>query len=181
MLVTQEATILAGVFDGFTWIRCEGKGSFANSPVLKGYAEARIAAGEKLIVVDLGACGGMDSTFMGTLAGIAAGLAPGAGSLQVAEPGDRNRRSLEDLGLDFVMSVDPPDAVWRVAIDSVRSALEPVLAGSKPGISQRALEVLEAHRNLSSLNPANAAAFKDVVRSLERETGSSGGGKDGGD
>ena len=123
--VTADNPILVGVFDGFSWIRCEGKGSFLNSPAVKSFGDERIAAGEARVVVDLGACTGMDSTFMGTLAGMAARLsAPGGGVLQIADPGERNRRSLEDLGLDFLMEIDPPAAVWRGKVDAIRSELK---------------------------------------------------------
>ena len=77
-------------------------------------------------MVDLGECTGMDSTFMGTLAGMAARLsALDRGVLQIADPGERNRRSLEDLGLDFLMEIDPPAAVWRGRVDAIRSRLVP--------------------------------------------------------
>ena len=107
--MTTECPLLIGIFDGFSWIRCEGKGSFLNSPALKEFGISRVEAGESCLVVDLGGCTGMDSTFMGTLAGMASRLsATGKGVVQIADPGARNRRSLEDLGLDFLMEVDPP-------------------------------------------------------------------------
>src|SRR5215213_6630157 len=107
--MSAESPILTGIFDGFSWIRCEGKGSFLNSPVMKAFGDERILAGERCLVVDLGVCTGMDSTFMGTLAGMATRLSTlDGGVLQIADSGGRNRRSLEDLGLDFLMEIDPP-------------------------------------------------------------------------
>jgi anti-anti-sigma regulatory factor len=168
--VTADSPILVGVFDGFSWIRFEGKGSFMNSPSLKAFGDGRIAAGEICLVVDLGACIGMDSTFMGTLAGMAARLsAQEGGSLQIAEPGDRNRRSLEDLGLDFLMQIDPPDAVWRGKVDEIRRELhEPLMPGAF-GRVQRAKHVLEAHQALAEINDENARDFSAVVSQLEKE------------
>src|SRR6478609_4666405 len=123
--VTTECPILVGIFDGFSWIRCEGKGSFLNSPAMKAFGDQRITAGERCLVVDLGGCTGMDSTFMGTLAGMATrlGSLPEPGVLQIADSGARNRRSLEDLGLDFLLEIDPPEAVWHNRIDAVRAEL----------------------------------------------------------
>lgn len=168
--VTADSPILVGVFDGFSWIRFEGKGSFMNSPVLKAFGDSRIAAGETCLVVDLAACTGMDSTFMGTLAGMAARLSTlKGGGLQIAEPGERNRRSLEDLGLDFLMEIDPPDAVWRGGVDTIRGELhEPQVPGAI-GRAQRAKHVLEAHQALAGINDANAKGFAGVVSQLERE------------
>jgi anti-sigma B factor antagonist len=168
--VTSDNPITVGIFDGFSWIRCEGKGSFMNSPVLKSFGDQRIGNGERLLVVDLGACTGMDSTFMGTLAGLATRLTAldGGGTLHIAEPGERNRRSLEDLGLDFLMEIDPPTAAWRGRVDEIRAHL-----GSSPSVAgvlgqiQRARHVLEAHQTLSDVNEKNAREFGGVVTMLE--------------
>lgn len=170
LTVTADRPILVGVFDGFSWIRLEGKGSFMNSPMLKAFGDSRIAAGETRIVVDLAACTGMDSTFMGTLAGMAARLSTlGEGGVQIAEPGERNRRSLEDLGLDFLMEIDPPEAVWRGRVDIIRGELhEPQVPGAL-GRTQRAKHVLEAHQTLAGINDANARGFAGVVSQLEKE------------
>lgn len=141
-----------------------------NSPAMKEFGDGRIAAGEKYLVVDLSECSGMDSTFMGTLAGMAARLsARGDGALHIAEPGSRNRRSLEDLGLDFLMEIDPPIAVWCGSIDKVREALKPpeVLPCTTP--IERTKHVLEAHQELASQNEKNAQTFSQVVKLLETE------------
>lgn len=140
-----------------------------NSPALKAFGDSRIAAGESRMVVDLAACTGMDSTFMGTLAGMAARLsALKEGGLQIAEPGERNRRSLEDLGLDFLMEIDPPDAVWRGSVHEIRGELqEPKMPGAV-GTAQRARHVLDAHRALAEINDENARDFSGVISQLEK-------------
>jgi anti-sigma B factor antagonist len=168
--VIVDSPISVGVFDGFSWIRLEGKGSFQNSPALKAFGDVRIAAGENRIVVDLAACTGMDSTFMGTLAGMAARLsAVDGGGLMIAEPGGRNRRSLEDLGLDFLMEIDPPAAAWRGRVDSIRDALQAPQPVDPLGRKQRGRHVLEAHENLTHINDRNARNFAGVVTLLEND------------
>ena len=98
-----------------------------NSPLMKAFGDERIDGGERKVVIDLSGCTGMDSTFMGTLAGMASRLsAKDQGVLEIAEAGDRNRRSLEDLGLDFLMEIDPPAARWRDHLDDIRKDLRPV-------------------------------------------------------
>jgi len=149
---------------------------------MKDFGNQRIATGEKVLVVDLGGCSGMDSTFMGTLAGMAARLsAKEGGGLQIADPGSRNRRSLEDLGLDFLMEIDPPNAAWRGTIDKVRSELEVPVAAPAPTPVQRTKLVLDAHQELASQNEQNAETFSNVVSMLkdelkekEKKSGSSG-------
>lgn len=168
--VSVNNAISVGIFEGFSWVRVDGKGSFQNSPAVKAFGDERIAAGEAVLVVDLAACTGMDSTFMGTLAGLAARFsASGGGRLQIAEPGERNRRSLEDLGLDFLMDIDPPGAIWRGHADEVRGRLQAPQRVTDMGGMQRSRHVLEAHQTLSSINDKNARSFAGVVSVLSGE------------
>jgi len=172
VVVPADHSIIVGVFDGFSWIRCDGKGSFRNSPMMKAYAEERISAGERRLVVDLGACTGMDSTFMGTLAGMASKLtAAGDGRLQIASADERNRQSLEDLGLDFLMEIDPPAADWQSRLEVIRGELKSIGSATATNPQASGIHVLEAHRKLSALNEKNEQAFSAVVSMLEKETG----------
>lgn len=166
---------MAGVFTGFTWIRCEGKGSFVISPVMKECAEGRIAAGERCLVIDLEACTGMDSTFMGQLASFSSRLSRlGAkGAVQIAGADERNRASLEDLGLDCLLSIDPPDAPWQARAAEVRAALEPFRPGHPPSHRDQARHVLESHQTLASANEENAKKFAGVVGVLQKEVADS--------
>ena len=137
---------------------------------MKTFGDERIAAGEHCLVVDLGACTGMDSTFMGTLAGMATRLSSqDGGVLQIADSGPRNRRSLEDLGLDFLMEIDPQETAWLGQIEKVRTHLKPPQKVAAAGQIQRAMHVLEAHQLLAETNENNARVFSDVVSMLEDE------------
>lgn len=168
--MTTECPILIGIFEGFSWIRCEGKGSFLNSPVMKTFGDERIADGERCLVVDLEGCTGMDSTFMGTLAGLAARLATqDGGVLQIAGSGPRNRRSLEDLGLDFLLEIEPPESAWRDQLDTIRAGLQAPQKVAVPGQVQRAMHILESHQVLAATNDKNAQVFSEVVSMLEDE------------
>ena len=85
-------------FDDCLWIRCTNRGSFVNSPALKTISEKYLARGGKLIVVDMEICPGVDSTFMGTLAGLARQMTAQGGFLQIATPTKRTRSAMESLG-----------------------------------------------------------------------------------
>jgi anti-anti-sigma regulatory factor len=136
------------------------------SPALQRFGEARVIAGDRVLVVDLGGCSGMDSTFMGTLAALAKQLdRAGGGILQVAGVSERNRRSMEELGLDYVLQIDPEGAVWRERIEDLRSDLAPVNGGSETG----ARHVLDAHRVLAESSDANREKFRGVIEVLEAE------------
>ena len=167
--VDKDSGIKFGVFDGFTWIRCEGKGSFLESPAMKECAAQRREAGEKHFVIDLEQCSGMDSTFMGFLAGLANQVEPDDGRVEVASPGDRNRGSLEDLGLDLLVDIDPGETVWTGREDEIRRKLEPYVPKRLPGLDERARQVLEAHRQLASTSEENARRFAGVLQVLEEQ------------
>lgn len=169
--VSSQNAILLGVFNGFTWIRCEGKGSFVISPVMKECAEARIAAGERCLVVDLEGCTGMDSTFMGQLASFSTRLSKlgVVDGVQIAGAGERNRGSLEDLGLDCLLEIEPKDADWHGHEDDFRSVLEPYQPGHSPSVKERAKHILEAHKTLADASDENARKFAGVVGILEKE------------
>ncbi len=141
-----------------------------NSPLMKAFGDERIDGGERKIVVDLDECSGMDSTFMGTLAGMASRMTAKGGVLQIAGAGERNRRSLEDLGLDFLMEIEPPTAIWRDKLDEIREDLNEVKSVSAAlNQGQRAKHVLEAHEVLSNVNDRNAREFANVVGMLKEQ------------
>ncbi|MDP4623619.1 MAG: STAS domain-containing protein [Akkermansiaceae bacterium] len=167
--MVNDCPIRVGKFEGFSWIRCEGKGSFLNSPAVKEFGEVRVRKGEKLLVVDLQDCSGMDSTFMGTLAGLANRLKENGGELEVADAGEKNRASLEDLGLDFLMEIEPEEAVWKGLEDKARDFLKLKVAGMRAGTQMHTRHILEAHQLLSEANEGNQEKFSGVVSLLEKQ------------
>src|SRR5437763_3562208 len=69
--VTVDSTIQVGVRGPTVWVKVEGKGSFLNSGNLKEFTREMVNRGYREFVVDLKNCAMMDSTFMGTMAGVA--------------------------------------------------------------------------------------------------------------
>ncbi len=165
--VSTKNQILVGKFDGFSWIRCVGKGSFANSPQMKHWAEAQVTAGRHRVVVDLELCTGMDSTFMGTMAGIAMRLAKlPDGVLQVTGASDKNRNSLEDLGLSMLLEIEPIDADWQANISDIRESLQEC---SENDAVDRTQHVFDAHKLLCEADESNDEKFSTVLDVLEAE------------
>ena len=110
----------------------------------------------------------MDSTFMGTMAGLAMRLMKlPEGKLQVAGPSERSRKSLEDLGLDLLMDIDPQEASWRQSIDDIRAKLV-ACQDSEEKVSQ-GVHVLDAHRKLCEADNRNTEKFGTVLDYLEAE------------
>ena len=107
--MSLHPTIFADTESGpEVWIRIEGRGSFQNSPALKEFSRKMIGEGRRSFVVDLKNCPAMDSTFMGTLAGLAIRLRDTcAGELWVVNRNERNADLLAGLGLDPLFSDKP--------------------------------------------------------------------------
>lgn len=172
--MSLENAIRFGIFEGFTWIRVEGKGSFLQSPALKECAEQRQADGERNFVIDLEECLGMDSTFMGYLAGLASRVRRAGGGVGIAGAGERNRQSLEDLGLDCLLAIDPQDAAWCGEEAEIREELQDFSTKRVPAMSDRAKHVLESHRMLASTSEDNAQRFAKVIEVMEDDAKRSG-------
>jgi len=142
------------------WIRIEGKGTFQNSPGLKDFTTKLIADGRRNFVVDLKNCPTMDSTFMGALAAVALRLkASGGGKLWVVNQNQRTNELLTGLGIDTLFSTDPmPD-------QSAAGEGEAVNFTADKAQTREVMQ--EAHEACVTVNPANAAHFKDVLEYLK--------------
>ncbi|MBQ9836081.1 MAG: STAS domain-containing protein [Akkermansia sp.] len=161
-------------FDDCLWIRCTSRGSFINSPSLKSLADKYLDKGKSTIVVDLEVCPGVDSTFMGTLAGLARRCLGSGGSLQVATPTQRTRAAMESLGLDMLLDIDPPDAAWQFSLEQRRQVLqqdEDAAVPEEQALTElaRTRHVLEAHNTLRSMNKKNDETFGYVCETLEED------------
>src|SRR4051812_35199921 len=126
--------------------------------------------GHREFVVDLRNCPVMDSTFMGTLAGIALRLREiGEGNLHVTNRNERNKDLLRNLGLDALFANDlcgiEPNG------DEKSASLE--ACDQKDSIAQ-AQTMLEAHEALVEADPENLTKFKDVLEYLKQDLNHSG-------
>ncbi|MBR2125119.1 MAG: STAS domain-containing protein [Akkermansia sp.] len=162
-------------FDDCLWIRCASRGCFVNSPALKNLAERYLESGGNTIVVDLEVCPGVDSTFMGTLAGLARKCMAAGGCVQIASPTQRTRDAMESLGLDMLLELDPVDAPWYATLMERRSVLaqdtEAAVEEEHRDMSEidRTRHVLEAHNTLRSMSKKNDETFGYVCETLEED------------
>jgi anti-anti-sigma factor len=156
-------SILVGTANRTVLVRVEGKGSFLNSTGLKEFAKEMVNRGYREFVIDLKNCTVMDSTFMGTMAGIALRLREmGQGRLKVVRLNDRNRDLLANLGLDQLFTIDSVDGNQVAEV-----AHQPLENGADK--TTQAQTMLEAHEAVVEANPENAAKFKDVLEYLKQD------------
>lgn len=173
--MTRHSRILAGSLRGILWLRVNGKGSFDISPQLQRFASDRMEEGSHHFVVDLESCPAMDSTFMGTLTGIAVQLMDKPeGRLQIVNANERNQQLLENLGLDQIFEVDRDGSAWKEERAMISAELnehnaESVCGEEAIGKRESCECMIEAHENLSRASQANLPKFRDVIECLKRE------------
>jgi anti-sigma B factor antagonist len=162
--VTTHPSILVGTASRTVWVRVEGKGSFLNSTGLKEFTKEMVNRGYREFAVDLKNCPVMDSTFMGTLAGVALRLRElGQGHLRVINLNERNQDLLANLGLDQLFTLGGP---MCAPLDATPT--QPLASGPIDKEAQ-ARTMLEAHEAVVEANPENAAKFKDVLEYLKQD------------
>ncbi len=162
--MTAPSSILVGSVNRTVWVKVGGRGTFQNSPGLKEFVNQMIRRGHREFVVDLEGCELMDSTFMGTLAGVALRLRElGHGELRAVNANPRNSSLLENLGLDQLFSVE--SGRQEPAPETLRQA-----EGSPAAVDAKDT-VLAAHEALIEADEKNAVKFKDVVEYLRQELG----------
>jgi len=170
--------IEVAVADQTALIRVKGRGTFAVSGDVKGFALAMIEKRMPRIIFDMADCIGLDSTFMGIMAGLAIRQRqanPKAKMLAV-NLSSKTAHLLRTLGLDRL--VEP-----RVTGETPQDILDLIARCDSFGTLPRAKEssrgaaemVLQAHEDLVKANPGNFSKFKDVLQYLREDVDKKGG------
>jgi anti-anti-sigma regulatory factor len=149
------------------WVRVQGRGSFLNSGSVKEFAREMVKRGYREFIFDLENCAMMDSTFMGTMAGMALRLKElGQGRLHVIHCGERSRELLSGLGLDQIFDIHANGAVAPQC-----QLLKKNGEGEKSEAQKReqADTMLAAHEALCAATPENLTKFKDVLEYLRQD------------
>jgi anti-sigma B factor antagonist len=162
--VSLPASILVGVTGKAVYIKVRGKGSFQNSPALKEFARQMFERGQRIFIFDLAECSVMDSTFMGTLAGMALRLRESSGALLVRNVNERNFELLRNLGLNNLFEIEPNADVAARDLDTAST-----LETDSISRSEHAACMIEAHEALVDADPENLARFKDVLEYLRQD------------
>ncbi len=132
---------------------------------MKDFAREMMNRGHREFVLDLKNCAVMDSTFMGTLAGMGLRLKElGQGALHVIHGNERNTELLQNLGLDHLFDLNSGDLEKTLHPGGVEALESNVFSKSKTTET-----MLEAHEALVEAAPENEARFKDVLEYLKTD------------
>lgn len=161
------ASVMIGVFEHLVCLRISGRANFASSIEFKKVVSELHKRGHRRFVLDVTDCQMMDSTFLGTLAGIGLDFAKGSGngasaSLELLNPNERISDLLEGLGVAHLFSTVKAEA-------SDPEKLKELEASQPANRVELARNCLEAHQLLMSINPENVGKFRDCTRFLAED------------
>ena len=160
----MQSSIQVGVNGPAVWVKVEGKGSFLNSGNLKEFAQEMVNRGYREFVIDLENCAMMDSTFMGTMAGVALRLKElGHGHLHVVHCGTRSHDLLSGLGLDQIFDIHTNGA----SAPQCQSLQDEAKSDAQKKETTKTM--LDAHEALCEAAPENFLQFKDVLDYLKQD------------
>lgn len=172
MAVTPPLTqVLAATVDGCTLVVVPTMANFKLAPAFKQAVQAARLSDSALVVVDMANCRTMDSSFMGTLAGLwrTAGK-DGQPALVLINLGPAPAALLKGLGIDRLLKIYPaghlPDGLGDLS--HLTASLQPVEAERNTALDLTAL-MYDAHETLSRVSPENLKRFQDVLAFLRED------------
>lgn len=157
------AKVLTTVRRGTVWLRVEGHGTFQNSAAVRAFTEQMIESGYSSFAFDLNGCEMMDSTFLGTLTGLALRLREDVrGRLGFARANSQIESLFGRYGLDRVLAFQG----FEAAPPAPEEMEELELLTSK---EYKRGTMVEAHESLAASSPENAERFRDALEFLKRK------------
>ncbi|MBV9463600.1 MAG: STAS domain-containing protein [Verrucomicrobiae bacterium] len=158
----ESSGILARLEGDVVCMKVVGKGTHLNSHLLKQFFQQVFDQNIHRIQIDVGECSYMDSTFLGTLTGIALrtrekNLPP----IQLLNLHQRIKDMLTSLGVDSFFESGG-------FTEKPGSNLQPV-SGESPDIEEKTEEMISAHQALIQANANNVAKFQDVITLMQKK------------
>ncbi len=143
------------------YVRVHGLATMNDCLCVRDFIERMQETGHDTVVADLGDCTGMDSTFMGVLAGAALFEAGKTPRVVVLNAGDDLVKLLRSVGLTELIDV----ASGRFDVPDMRF----VRLEERMGQADRLALVRSAHEELVRVCDKNEEIFGPLLESLERE------------
>lgn len=163
--------LTAAYIDHTAVIRVEGRGSFKISPPMKQFIHQVIDThSAERILIDMSDCSGMDSTFMGVLAGIACFIKSKPNfQFKLINLSDKNQKLLITLGVDRVVDYSLSVSGEEQALLQQQTRDTQTLESDLTDKLDAAKTTLAAHETLVDINPENYDKFKSVLEFLKSD------------
>ena len=156
----NQPTFLISAYTDPVVVKINGKANYLNCNAFREFIEKMLADGKRNIFIDFTDCKGMDSTFLGILAGTAIELRKLSpeGELIVGSLSERNYELICNLGLQNLLTID----------DDASQSADDYDALKNQEVSD-AKNILKAHENLTEADKENEAKFQDVIAFLRNQ------------
>lgn len=156
----QQPTFLVSAYTDPVVVKVNGKANYLNCNSFREFMEAIIGGGSRQIFIDFEMCKGMDSTFLGILAGTAIELRrlTPAGELVLGKLSERNYELICNLGLQNLLTISKDKTDAGGAFNALQNQ----------EVSD-AKSILKAHENLTEANHENVSKFQDVIAFLRNQ------------
>ncbi len=163
--------LLVAVRKTCAMVKVNGRGTFKVGPALKRFGASAIEKDCTQIIFDMESCLGMDSTFMGVLAGLALRVQrESAGRVIAMNLTAKTASLLQTLGLDRLVEChlggELPDAL-RANLADVLDLKDLATGDDSKRMSIETM--LDAHQDLVEAAPENLTRFRDVITYLDQD------------
>ncbi|MEX2607538.1 MAG: STAS domain-containing protein [Kiritimatiellia bacterium] len=158
-----EDRIQVTVDKGFALARVLGRGSYKVSGAMKRFVASVMDQGISVVIIDLEQCVGMDSTFMGMLAGVSQRLQKEGGRKVVLTGVSKKLCHLmTTLGINRLVEIKEDIPV--VSATELKDLDQP-----EESLLDSANTMLEAHETLVEIDNDNRIRFQDVLDYLRED------------
>lgn len=162
----SNSNFLVDVYSNPMCLKIKGRANYLNCAPLNDFFNNIIQKNNITIMVDLEECTGMDSTFLGLLAGVALEFKKQEkkSSIVLTNVCNRNLESIENLGLNLILKVNPQQESYTPPQNNLQSL----------GFEEKSTPatILKAHQNLIHAQPSNLYKFQDVISFLKKQLNS---------
>jgi anti-anti-sigma regulatory factor len=141
-----------------------GRASYLNCAPVSQFFDKLLKSGRRKVTIDFSRCTGMDSTFLGIVAGAALEARKGEppGDLTLMGLSTRNLELVRNLGLFRLVTVDTGQYPLAFAPEAAK-----VLGSASQQDPANARLILKAHENLVEADENNRGKFQDVLAFLK--------------
>ena len=161
-----QPVFLVNAYSDPVVVKITGKANYLNCNRFRDFMEKMLETDKSSFVLDLKRCTGMDSTFLGILAGTALELRgrDNPGELVLCRLNPRNKELICNLGLQNLLTIHEESGAETDAPFGDES-----LEGLNNEEVSEAGTVLKAHENLVRAEKGNASKFQDVIAFLRNQ------------
>lgn len=156
----KEASIfLVNAENGIVLVRIKGRASYVNCQPLNTFLQQMLKEGRFQYCFFFEDCTGIDSTFLGILAGLALDVKNHEGICILTGLKPRQLETVCTLGLDHIVQVVDEERTQPTRWKKLETPM------TCNGNKHKEL-ILEAHRTLMEINEKNRVRFQDVLQFL---------------